>query len=222
MNEETEGAGALDYGTAERRKGMDLFARIYSIVCHPFFLPTIGVTLLLFGNTFVSLLPRSLKYYLIGVVMTDTMAVPAAVILILRRTGLVSDFSLASRRERSLSMVAVAVGYVLCAVMLSRYMMIGIMHGVLYGALIALLVCFIVNFRWKISLHMTAMGGIVGLLLSVNLLGYGRMPVALMVFILLAGLLGTVRLYLGRHDLWQVIAGFLTGFLSMYICMRLF
>jgi hypothetical protein len=44
----------------------------------------------------------------------------------------------------------------------------------------------------------------------------------LCITIMVAGLLGSARLVLNRHDAWQVLAGVVVGFLSVSLTMRFF
>ena len=72
--------------------------------------------------------------------------------------------------------------------------------------------CLVVSLYWKISLHLTAMGAVVALLVVMNIAGVGDMMVPLMIAILCAGALASARLYLGCHNGQQVLAGFCGGF----------
>lgn len=79
--------------------------------------------------------------------------------------------------------------------------------------------CGVVNFFWKISAHMAGIGGLIGLLCKINNYGDGvfdLMPI-ICVMIITAGILGTSRIAMERHTLWQVIAGVLNGFLCVYM-----
>lgn len=60
---------------------------------------------------------------------------------------------------------------------------------------------------------MTAAGGLLAMLFLVNLSGFGQFAYTLLAFVLLAGLLGSARLWLGSHNIWQVTAGVGGGFL---------
>ncbi len=135
--------------------------------------------------------------------------------------GVVDDLSLSNRNDRVIPLLVVGLGYLICAYLLYDYMIVQVIHKVLYGALVSIVVCFIVNFYWKISLHMTAMGAIVGMLYCINLYGYGRMFNTMLAFIFFAGLLGASRLYLNRHTPAQVLAGFLTGAFFMVLTVYL-
>ena len=66
---------------------------------------------------------------------------------------------------------------------------------------------------------MAGIGGIIGLLCKINNFGDGvfdLMPI-ICVVIIVAGILGTSRLAMERHTLWQVIAGVFNGFLCVYL-----
>ena len=76
---------------------------------------------------------------------------------------------------------------------------------------VLMLVSLIITFFWKISLHMIGVGGFLGLLF---VLSFAQNPLAIQVLpyvILLAGIVGTSRLYLQAHSPIQIYAGFLVG-----------
>ncbi len=89
------------------------------------------------------------------------------------------------------------------------------------GAGVATVVCAAVNFRWKISAHLTAMGGLTAIafrILDMHIAAPGvNFILAAMAAVLLSGLLGTARIYLGRHTLWQTLAGMANGFACVYL-----
>lgn len=86
------------------------------------------------------------------------------------------------------------------------------------GALITTALAFTINFKWKISAHSAAMGGLVSyiillrheFLIEPNFLHYSAL-------ILLAGIVAASRIYLNVHSLAQVVAGFALGFIAMFM-----
>ena len=72
--------------------------------------------------------------------------------------------------------------------------------------------CRIITLFWKISLHMTSIGGVLGMLFSMCVTGLGNLQYALIVFLILAGILAGVRLQMGCHTPLQIAAGLLLGF----------
>lgn len=203
-------------------KGSVGLARVISVILNPLLLPTWGALLLLYGPTYLSILPHSLKMYIAGTFLLTTFFFPLFAIGVMRSLKLVSDYELSRQRERILPLLVVAAGYASCFYLIFNRVNVGVFPQMLIGALAIVAFCFIVNFGWKISLHMAAIGGILAILLDVTLKGYGQMAIPLAAFIVLAGALGSARLYLGAHNVWQVLAGTLAGFSVMLLALNLF
>ena len=101
----------------------------------------------------------------------------------------------------------VAVCYLMCIVAMSNMLFAFLITRFLIAALCCVAFAFFVNLYWKISLHMTAAGGLLGMLAVVCYAGLANLQQALVGCLLLAGLLGSARLRLGSHNLAQVAAG---------------
>ena len=85
------------------------------------------------------------------------------------------------------------------------------------GATAALLAVTIINQWWKISAHLTAMGGLFGSICSIAL-AYSTLPTTLLIIVLLISLLLMyARLYLDAHTPMQVICGYLLGIVCTFI-----
>jgi membrane-associated phospholipid phosphatase len=85
------------------------------------------------------------------------------------------------------------------------------------GAITALGAVAIINHWWKISAHLTGLGGLIGGVCSFALC-YNLMPLSLIITMLIVALtLMFARLYLNAHTPMQVVAGFLLGLLCTFI-----
>jgi membrane-associated phospholipid phosphatase len=92
----------------------------------------------------------------------------------------------------------------------------GVMTIICLGAIIALVAVSIINEKWKISAHLTGIGGLLGGICSFALYAH-YIPMALIMFVLvMALLLMYARLYLNAHSPLQVVAGFLLGLISVF------
>ena len=101
--------------------------------------------------------------------------------------------------------------YVFCLLMMYKLNLPRYMSGIILATLIAMVICIFINLKWKISEHMTGMGGVVGGLIAFSFL-FNYNPVWwLCFFILIAGMLGTSRIILKQHTLGQVLSGFVVG-----------
>ena len=68
----------------------------------------------------------------------------------------------------------------------------------------------IISKFWKISLHLLAIGGVVGVFIALQLIAGGVLYL-LLIFILLSGILGFARIMQKAHNYTQVCVGFLLG-----------
>lgn len=73
------------------------------------------------------------------------------------------------------------------------------------------LVCALISIKWKISLHMSAMGALAGTLLAVAFRFNINLQLFLSLVFLGGGLAGWARLRLNAHTPAQVYAGYLGG-----------
>ena len=69
---------------------------------------------------------------------------------------------------------------------------------------------------------MAALGGVSGAIFALSF-RTGINPVwAVLVVIIVSGAVGSARIALNKHDLWQVLAGYLTGFVILYLSVYFF
>lgn len=188
------------------------FSTILSYALHPFLLPTIMVIALMFGNSIMSVIPTSLKLYFIGMIALGTFILPVLMILLLRVFKIIPSTNFDNSKDRIIPMFIVAICYIACYISLKQIGLSYLLNKFILAAFLCVMAAFVINFFWKISLHMIGMGGIVAILIVLNSTGYAKFPVTIAIFIILAGLVGSARLYLGRHDAAQVVAGFAVGF----------
>lgn len=178
---------------------------------HPFLLPLYLIVVLLTLTVFAHY-PANVKYYLLWVIVLYTMIIPILALGVLRSLGRISDYRIDNRRERLIPLLVGAVCYLLCAVTIAKIPSAAFLRKFMIAAACCEAMCLVVSFYWKISLHLTAMGAAVALLVVMNVIGVGDMLVPLMVAILCAGALASARLYLGCHNGAQILAGFCGGF----------
>lgn len=197
------------------------FNRVLSYALHPFLLPSIAVALLLFSNSIMSLVPISVKWFLLGTVAVNTLLIPACCIGLLHTFKLIPDLHLHKPGQRVIPLIVVAVCYLICTWMLSDVLTAFLIRRFLIAALGCVLFALTLNFFWKVSLHMTAMGGLIAMFVVLNISGFMQMYGTMLLFILLAGALGSARLALGAHNGWQVSVGFAGGFLISAACLLL-
>lgn len=147
------------------------------------------------------------------------MVMPFLIILGLYRAKTIHSLGLENRKERLIPYLATVVCYSLLAVYYHK------IHSPIWltmfpvGGGLAVLVTLIVNRWWKISAHSAAMGGFVAfvyLLYHSQVLLFGGMPM-LYFSVIVTGILGTARIWLGLHTPLQVLAGIANGVLCILL-----
>lgn len=184
----------------------------------PLMMPVYGA-IIAFTLSILSFNMLSVRMLFIGLVAGINLMLPISVIIILKRVGVLSDYGVNRRSERSLPYLIGIVCLIATAVLLY------FKHAPLWfvafyvGGALAGIIELLVNLRWKISAHAAGVAGVVALLSYLVLYDF-TLPSAfgwLVGAVAIAGLVGSARILLGKHSVWQVLAGYAVGFAAVYI-----
>ena len=176
-------------------------------------------TLLLFDLSPLKDAATEVKTVVCLIIFAINVVLPMALVYLLKLFGFVQDVGLNKRRERLMPYIITVLafagsGWFMAEKGAPRWVVMFFLGG---G--VAALINMVINFRWKISAHAAAVAGVVAML--IRLRTEYAMPDGIMiwtiVWIMLAGLLGSARIWLGRHTVWQVLAGYAVGFLAVYL-----
>lgn len=198
---------------------MQTLARTLSLLLHPLLVPTQIALLLLYGPTFYALWPPSIKIYLTWVIALFTAIVPAVFVLFLHKSGRLPDLWLSKRRERLLPLAVGMISALLCLLVVRKLPDAVLLRRLLLATAACEAFCLVVTLRWKISLHLTTMGGVTALFMVMAIAELGRMVVPLYAAVALSGFLASARLYLGSHHGMQIFAGYVAGFVIMLLAL---
>lgn len=196
---------------------MKSIAHIISTVFQPLLMPIYGVALLFIYTYFGVMYTQQFWLIMLPVVLFS-FVVPALLILMLYKMGVISDVSLKVRKERFLPYLIALVSY---AVMIFYYYRMGMPQWFLMqmsAPVFIMIIAIFITLVWKISAHMFGIGGLVGGALAVSYFVERANPYFMfMGLFLIAGLVGTSRLILRRHTLAQVVAGFWLGVVVSFV-----
>lgn len=196
---------------------MRRISNILSILFLPLFVPAYGMALTAF-LTIMAFLPSSLLWYAIVITFVTTGLLPMLVIFGLMKSGLVSDPDITKRTERLVPYMVVVFCYLVCGFFFYKANAPMWICMFFVGAAVATLINIIVNRWWKISAHGAAMGGLTALLVRIMVSHYNivDMDVLLSAVVILSGLVLSARVFLKRHTLGQVLAGYANGFICVF------
>ncbi|HPF50365.1 MAG TPA: hypothetical protein PK335_02265 [Draconibacterium sp.] len=190
-------------------------AKFISIIFHPVVIPTLGMVLLLNSGFYFSMLSWEAKRFILMVVFFTTSILPMLTVSILALNQRF-DINMNKSTDRIIPALASSVFYYLGFVLLGRVSIFPVLKLYMLASILVIVALLIISFKWKISIHMAALGSLAGTFFALSF-RKGMNPVyALLIIILISGLVGTARLALKKHDIWQIVAGYFLGFLILY------
>ncbi len=188
-------------------------AKILSVVLHPALITTYSTFVMFNTGTEYPYLNPDQKWFMYGFIFLLTFVLPLSATPIYLSLGWVKSIYMTSHRERALPLIISSAAFYLAYYLLKSLPITNSLYlgFILLSGVIVFLIG-IISIFWKISAHLTAMGGMVGLFPVLALHLGANMNPWLIIGIILSGILASSRLYLGAHTLRQVFAGFALGF----------
>ena len=199
---------------------MKLFARICSTIFHPLIMATVGIFLSLYFS-YMRMLGTQYIINISFMIVLLTIAIPSAGVLLLYKTKHIKSIGLVNRTERTLPYLLFFVCYVAGTIFLWFSNLRGMQLGFFIGGLLAIAIDLLVNRWWKISVQMTAIGCLTGLIFVMSYMQYimytEYIPYLQVIAVISSGALGTSRILLRRHTIGQVCCGFINGFFWVFV-----
>jgi len=196
---------------------MKKFYNIISLILQPLLMPTYGMLILININVFDAL-PLNWRIIAILGTLVFTGLVPAAPILLLMRKGAVHDLFISRREERTMPYLFSFLAYIFWTMFLWHTLQLPLfMVAIGVGTSLSILLITFINLKWKISAHLSGIGGLAGGVFGISYrMAYN--PVWLFVIILfLSALVALSRIELKAHTPGQTLAGFTLGFMSVIL-----
>jgi hypothetical protein len=193
---------------------MQRFARIISVIFHPLLMATYGCLLLFFGirhTIFDYMTPADAKWRISVIVFLFSFVFPVLNILILYKLKRLPSITLSGQSDRTFPYIMTSMFYFGLFYLLKDVNIWQPVKLFVLGGGLAILFVALINLKYKISAHMTGIGGLFGALISLSCLIKFDMTLFYILTIVVAGVIGMARLYLQEHKPGQLYSGFLLG-----------
>ena len=197
-------------------KTKQVIAQALSILFHPLLIPTIGFLLLMNSGFYFSMLSFEAKKFLLLVIVMSTCLLPALSL------GLLSfnphfNVKMTQSTDRVIPLLLSAIFYYVGYYYLGRLPVFPIYRIFMLSTILIVITLMLVSMKWKVSNHMAGIGGLIGAILALSFRLGLNSSLLLGCLIAAAGLLGTSRLVLDKHNPLQIYAGFFMGFAINYL-----
>ncbi|MCC7233138.1 MAG: hypothetical protein IT242_09360 [Bacteroidia bacterium] len=197
-------------------------ARLLSVVLHPVLMPAYVLYFLLHHSTYFAYTTSGAeKFDLYSIILLNTLFLPVLISYFLIQRGFIHSFEMERREERMVPFISNALLMVVAYYLMRERMLPRVFQLLVLGAAASVVIAVIINLKWKISIHMIGMGGIIGTFFGLSTFMLVDLRIPILVCILISGLLGTARLSLGAHRPFQIYSGFLVGFFCEYLILSI-
>lgn len=196
-------------------------AHTLSLLLHPVWMPTFAVIIAFHIDLHLTFAftPQG-QWVIVGMVFIMSALFPVSSMFMLWRSGAVTELAMPDRKERIVPYLLTLVYFCMTYYLLRRTPNHPATLALFAGIILSLAVDLLITFRRKISLHMTGIGGLVGIVLGLMVL-HGASAGFLPVLLILAGALGTARLLVTDHTPQQIYAGAFVGLACTFLCLVL-
>lgn len=199
------------------------FARALSILFHPVFVPTLVYAFFLACSPdfFFGVSEHNKTWWLV-ILAYITITFPLLVVFLLWRLKFIDSMQMHGLKERYGPMIASMLFYFWTFWLFHKQFEAPLLlQSFLLGVFLATVLLFLASIFVKISLHTGAWGSVVVYAIICTFQQVHLAILLLLLSILIAGLIGTARLYLGAHSNKQLYAGYLLGGLAQLLAFLL-
>lgn len=197
----------------------NLIAKILSVVFHPLLMPLLGAVII-FNLPFfhVEFIPKKAYWFVILTNSLFTLFIPLTVILLMLRFKLIDSLSMNNKEQRRLPILITGILYTVNYFILSKIHFLPPLYlSFLLAGIVSILITLAITYRWKISMHMAGLGGLLGTIIIVSFMWNIQMIPLIITLILISGLTGSARLQLNAHTQAQVFVGFFVGLIPQFL-----
>lgn len=194
---------------------------VISYLFHPVFMPLLGMVLILFTGSYLSLLTFEIKKAILLITAIFTVLLPLSILPFLKYYKLITNYTIPQRQERLIPMLMSIAFYVFGYFLFKKIGIPNFLQQFILAAIVSLGLSLIIHIKWKISTHMIGIGGLLGLISALSFIFYVNIHSLLILAIFITGLVGSARLYLKAHTQSQVYAGFMLGYVVTFLVLVL-
>jgi hypothetical protein len=195
-------------------------ATLVSIVFHPVFMPVVMILLVykLAPINFAGIPVGNIAQLgslgnLLFIVGLLTVFFPLLSVLLMKKLGLIPSIEMHEAKDRILPLMAIMIFFFWANHVMGNLQPAPpfVVRLLILGCFWTVIALFMASIFFKISMHATAAGGMLGLFIVLLFINPIDMRIPLFIALILAGVIGTARLLLGAHRPGEVWAGYALG-----------
>jgi hypothetical protein len=182
-------------------------------------MPTLVFAMILFAVPEATSIPEEFKERIFFLILLSTLVIPMVTIFGLKLSGTIKSLHMPEIRDRRVPFLITSIYFILTSWFLYQKSeldpVLWLGMAVICASVILLTA---VSFFWKMSAHMTGLGGLLGVVLVLgSLFPNFKVLYPLLSVLVLCGIVASSRLYLQAHRPLEVYVGLAVGFLVCWV-----
>lgn len=192
------------------------FSKFISYFFHPINFPIVGSIL------YFLLIPEYIfkpqEHLFLAVILIGTYVFPLFLLILLKSFRMIDSFHMVTIEERKFpTLLFISISFII-GNWLYRSTIVDILSLFYFGYGLVLICSYIfLYYKLKISLHTSAIGGLIGFVIYFSFYYKLNLIILLSVLFLISGLIASSRLRLQAHNSREVLSGFIIGIFSQFI-----
>ncbi|PLX08240.1 MAG: hypothetical protein C0596_08090 [Marinilabiliales bacterium] len=171
-------------------------AQVISYAFHPLLMASAAVFILFNSGHYLSVVNSDIRDTIYSIFLILTFILPALFIPVLYYFRIITKLEIDLRKERLLPLVSILIIYSLAYYFMQRVSMPPILLKVILSSVVILAMSLLITVFWKISLHTTALGGLLGFVIYIGINSNLNVLFIGFIIIIVSGFVATSRLYL--------------------------
>lgn len=196
-----------------------ILAHLFSYLFHPIFIPLYSVAFLVFIHpSYFSGFSMAAKKQTLLIVFINAVAFPILAVVLLKAVGFIQSIFLKTQKDRIIPYMACGIFFFWAYLVFknqTNYPLI--LSSFLLGVFLASSAALLANIYFKISMHATGVGGLLGIFLLIMKSNTMLMTWPLCIAIAITGLVCTARLLISDHSTKEIYIGLIAGLLSQFV-----
>jgi len=196
-----------------------ILAHLFSYLFHPIFIPLYAVAFLVFIHpSYFSGFSMAAKKQTLLIVFMNAVAFPILAVVLLKAVGFIQSIFLKTQKDRIIPYMACGIFFFWAYLVFknqTNYPLI--LSSFLLGVFLASSAALLANIYFKISMHATGVGGLLGIFLLIMKSNTMLMTWPLCIAIAITGLVCTARLLISDHSTKEIYIGLIAGLLSQFV-----
>lgn len=195
-------------------KFVQILAKIISYVFHPVFMPAVMVAALhkLAPISFAGIDQR-IYNQIFAMTVLNTVVFPILSVLLLKGLGFIQSIQMYNPKDRIIPLIISMIFYFWAYQVVKNVHAPFILQTLMLGCFWGIIAVFMISIFYKISMHTSAAGSMIGIIIVHMMISPINMKVPLFAALVIAGLIGTARLLLNAHKQSEIWLGYVVGIL---------